>query len=127
MRLEQLKEDVIWEDEELALVVIDESATSTLKVALKGKAGKLIKDIDALGKKGIQKAGIIGAYATDHLKRYKNLKRSSNRSLAFYARNVWERKAYQKMVDQLKRSGKYKIIRTFPYPGGGRMWELRHK
>ena len=126
MKLEEINEFVLWDDEEMALVLY-ETATSSLQVALKGKAGKLIKDIDALGKKGIQKAGIIGAYALDNLKRYKNLKKASNRSIAFYARNIWERKAYQKMVDQLKKSGQYKIIRTFPYPGGGRLWELRRK
>ena len=126
MKIEDLKETILYEDDDLALVAIEES-TTTLKLALKGKAGHLIKDVDKLAKKGMQKAGIIGAYAMDNLKRYKNLKKASNRSIAFYARNIWERKTYQKMVDHLKSSGQYKIVRTFPYPGGGRSWELRGK
>jgi len=127
MKLEELREEIVWEDAEMVLVAIDEGAKEPLKLTLKGKAGKLIKDVDALAKKGIQKAGIIGAYATDYLKRYKFLKKSSNRSIAFYARNIWERKSYQSMVDELKKTGHYKLIRSFPYPGGGRMWELRRK
>lgn len=126
MKLETLKEHILWEDDEIALVAIEEG-TSTLKVALKGKAGRLIKDIDKLAKKGMQKAGIIGAYALDNLKRYKKLKHNSNRSLAFYARSYQEKRTYARMVKDLTKSGQYKVVRTFPYPGGGRSWELQRK
>ena len=127
MKLTDLHEIVLYEDHELMLVALDEGGTTSLKVALKGKAGKLIKDVDALAKKGVQKAGIIGAYATDHLKRYKNFKKQSDRSVAFYARNIWEKKAYEKMIKELTKSGTYRVVKTLPYPGGAKMWELRRK
>lgn len=126
MKLETLHEIILWEDEEMKLVAIEESTTS-LKLALKGKAGRLIKDVDKLAKKGIQKAGIIGAYANDHLKRYKNFKHNANRSVAFYARSHQEKRTYEKLVKELQRGGQYKVVRTFPYSGGGRMWELKRK
>lgn len=126
MKLETLYEEVVWEDDEMALVAIEESATS-LKLALKGKAGHLIKDIDKLAKKGIQKAGIIGAYANDHLKRYKALKHNTHRSVSFYARGHQEKRTYEKMVKELTKAGQYKVVRAFPQPGGGKMWELRKK
>lgn len=125
MKLQDINEVTIWEDDEIALTLTE--STTSLQVALKGKPGKLIKDIDAIAKKGIQKAGIIGAFALDHLKRYKKFKASSQRSLTFYARNVHERRAYERMINTLKKSGNFKIVRTFPYAGGGRLWEIRWK
>lgn len=127
MKLQDLQEQVIWEDDEISLVLIENFTSKSLKVLLKGKAGKLIKDVDALAKKGIQKAGILGAFASDYLKRYKTLKTASHRSVAFYARNVQEKRAYEKMINQLKKSGNYRVVRTIPYSGGGRMWELKVK
>ncbi len=127
MKLQDLHEIVLYEDNELQLIALDEGSTSTLKVALKGKAGKLIKDVDALAKKGIQKAGIIGAYALDNLKRYKKFKHNTTRSVTFYARGVQEKRAYEKMIKELTKGGAYKVARTFPYPSGARMWELKRK
>ena len=127
MKLQDLHEIVLYEDNELALVAIEEAATSTLRVALKGKAGKLIKDVDALAKKGIQKAGIVGAYALDNLKRYKKFKHNTTRSVTFYARGVQEKHAYEKMIKELTKGGAYKIVRTLPYASGAKMWELRRK
>ena len=126
MKLQDLHENILWEDDEMQLV-ITEASTSTLQVALKGKAGELVKDVDKLAKQGIQKAGIIGAFALDHLKRYKKFKHNTNRSIAFYARGTQEKRAYEKMIKAITKTGEYKIVRTFPYASGGRMWEIRKK
>lgn len=126
MKLETLHEDILWEDEDMKLTIM-EAGTSTLKVALKGKAGELVKDVDKLAKQGIQKAGMIGAFALDHLKRYKKFKHNANRSLAFYARGTQEKRTYEKMLKALTKTGEYKIVRTFPYASGGKMWEIRKK
>lgn len=126
MKLTELKEEIVYEDDEIQFVFITED-TGDMRAVLKGKAGHIVKDINKLAKKGIQKAGIISAYAGDHMKRYKKFKKTSKRAVAFYARNVWEKKAYDKIVKTLTKSGKYKVIKTYPYPGGARVWEIRAK
>lgn len=123
MKVQELQEQTIWEDDDIALT-ITESAT-TLQLAIKGKPGSILKDVDAIAKKGIQKAGIVGAFALDHLKRYKKFKAAGTRTIAFYARNIQERRAYERMIATLKKSGHFKVVRTFPYPGGGRLWEIK--
>lgn len=120
MKLEDLKEDILWEDDNIKLV--GHIHEQTLQMALKGKAGHLIKDVDAIAKKGLAKAGIIGSFAYDQLKRYKTTK---YKTIAFYARKVRERRAYESLIKTLTGTGQYKVIRTFPYAGGGRMWELK--
>lgn len=125
MKLLDVHEEIIWENNEFALVLIEQYGTKPLKVALKGKSGKLIKDIGKLASRGIQKAGILGAFASDYLKRYKTLKSASHRSIAFYARDVQEKRAYEKVIKHLTKDGQYKVIRSFPYAGGGKMWEIR--
>ncbi len=118
MKLLDLKEEVVYKDDDFEIVAIltEKRALLTLK---KG-AAKLI------GKGGkISKAGALGSYALDHIKRYAKLKASSNRSIAFYARNAQERRVYQKVVKDLTKSKEYKVVRTFPYAGGARSWELK--
>lgn len=127
MKLEDLHEEIIWEDDEIKLVLVEARTRLSPQLTLKGKSGRLIKDIDALAKKGIQKAGVIGVYALDHLKRYKKMKHNLTRTIAFYARNVQERRAYERVIKTLTKGKEYKVVRTFPYPGGGRMWELKRK
>lgn len=125
MKLLDVHEKVIWENDEFALVLIEQYGTKPLKVALKGKSGKLIQDIGKLASRGVQKAGILGAFASDYLKRYKTLKSASHKSVAFYARDVQEKRAYEKVIKHLTKNKQYKIVRTLSYPGGGKMWELK--
>lgn len=113
----------IWNHDSSQVILESRGRTSPLKVAIKGHAGKILKGLK--GSQGITGAGVLGAFAHDHLKRYKKFKTISNRSLAFYARDVHEQRAYQKMIDNLVKSKQYKIIRSFKYAGGAKMWELR--
>ena len=117
MKLLDLTEEVIYEDDELTFVAI--LCEKQLKLALKsGKA-------EVIGKIGMKKAGALGSLALDHLKRYDKLKAASRRSVVFYARNAQERRTYEKVVKNLLKSKEYKIVRTFPYAGGARHWELK--
>lgn len=117
MKLLDLKEEVIYEEDGLQVVAVLTEKNAML--TLKGSAGKLI------GKGGISKAGALGSYALDHIKRYAKLKATNNRTISFYARNAQERRAYEKVVKNLTKSKEYKIVRTFPYQGGARSWELK--
>ena len=109
MKLTELKEELICEEDDLQITAI----LTEKKATIIGKGSK------------ISKAGALGSYALDHIKRYAKLKASSNRSIAFYARNAQERRAYEKVVKNLTKSKEYKIVRTFPYAGGARSWELK--
>ena len=123
MKIQEIKEELIWEDSDLSLTILE--GTTSLQIVLKGKGGKIIKDVDVIAKKGVQKAGIIGSFALDHLKRYKNFKTSSNRTIQFFARDYHEKRAYEKIVKSLTKGKEYKVIKSFPYPSGGRSWELK--
>jgi hypothetical protein len=124
MKLETLHEDILWEDEEIALTGTIISEKQQLRLAIKGKPGKIMKKgIDAAARRGLNKAGIIGAYAYDQLKRYKTQK---YKTITFYARKHREKRTYDKLVKTLTGTGQYKVVRTFPYAQGGRMWELKH-
>jgi len=116
MKLQEIKEEVIYEDEDFQFVAV--LSEKQIKMIFKGGKPEVI------GKIGIKKAGALGSLAMDHMKRYAKLKASSNRSVAFYARNAQERRAYEKVVKNLTKSKEYKIVRTFPYAGGARSWEL---
>lgn len=119
MKISELHETIFWEDDDIALTgsVINES----LQLTLEGK-GKFLKDIDAIAKKGLNKAGMIGAYAYDQLKRYK---KQRYKTISFFARKTREKRTYEKLIKTLTDTGKYKVIRTFPYKSGGKMWELK--
>ena len=109
MKLQDLKEEAIYEEDDLQIVAI----LTEKKAMIIGKGTK------------ISKAGALGSMALDHIKRYAKLKASSNRSIAFYARNAQERRTYEKVVKSLTKGKEYKIVRTFPYAGGARSWELK--
>jgi len=117
MKLLDLTEEVIYEDEEVSLVAT--LCEKQLQLAIKGGGAEVI------GKVGIKKAGTLGSLALNHIKRYDKLKAASNRSIALYARNAQERRTYEKVVKSLTKGKEYKIVRTFPYAGGARMWELK--
>lgn len=117
MKLQDLKEEVIYEDDEVTFV----ATLCEKEVRIGFKGGKA----EVIGKVGMKKAGALGSLALDHLKRYDKLKAASRRSVVFYARNVQERRTYEKVVKNLVKSKEYKIVRTFPYSGGARHWELK--
>ncbi len=118
MKLLDIKEEVVYEEDGFQIIAILTEKKAALSI--RASAGKLI------GKGGkISKAGALGSYALDHIKRYAKLKAASNRSIAFYARNTQERRAYEKVVKNLTKNKEYKIVRTFPYAGGARSWELK--
>lgn len=117
MKLLDLTEETIYEDNELQFV----ATLCEKEIKLSFKHGKP----EIIGKLGMKKAGALGSLALDHLKRYDKLKAASRRSVAFYARNTQERRAYEKVIRQLTKGKEYKIVRTFPYSGGARMWELK--
>jgi len=117
MKLHDLKEELIYEDSEVSLYAV--LSEKNIKLALKGSGAEV------LGKLGMKKAGMLGSLAIDQLKRYNKLKAANKRTVAFYARNAQERRAYEKVVKNLTKSKEYKIVRTFPYANGARMWELK--
>ena len=117
MKLLDLREEVIYEDDELTFV----ATLCEKEVRLGFKNGKA----EVIGKVGMKKAGALGSLALDQLKRYEKLKAASRRSVAFYARNKQERRAYEKVIKSLTKGKEYKIVRTFPYSNGARMWELK--
>lgn len=119
MKLLDLTEEVIYEDDELTFVAV--LCEKEVRLGFKGSKAELI------GKVGMKKAGALGSLALDHLKRYNKLKAASNRSIAFYARNTQERRAYEKVIKHLTKNKEYKVVRTFPYSGGARMWELMRR
>jgi len=117
MKLRTLKEELIYEDSEVSLVAV--LSEKDIKLTLRGGSAEV------LGKLGMKKAGALGSLAMNHLKRYDKLKAANRRTVAFYARNAQERRAYEKVVKNLTKSKEYKIVRTFPYANGARMWELK--
>lgn len=125
MKLQELKEQIVWEDEDIAITLTERQ--DSLQLAIKGKPGQFIKDVEQLAKKGLNNAGILGSYALEQIKRQKGIRGHRRRTMSFYARNTQERKAYEKLIKQLTKSGSFKLVRTFPFGGGGRSWELKPK
>jgi hypothetical protein len=120
MELHEIGRQTLHEDDEVEIsAVLNER--KQIQVIFKGKKAEF------LNKLGTRKAGMLGSLALDQTKRYKKFKSASNRAIAFYARNIQERRAYEKVVKSLTKSGEYRIARTFPYTGGARMWELVKK
>lgn len=123
---ESMESFVIWDKDDTTVILEKVTNKSPFNVKiLKNKGGKILKGLK--GNQGLIGAGVLGAFAHDNLKRYKDFKTKSNRSLTFYARNTIEKKSYEKMIKQLLKSGQYKQIRSLPFAGGARMWELRLK
>jgi len=68
-------------------------------------------------------AGAMAAMAVDALVKYQ---RNKKLTTTFYAKDMKERMVYQKMVDDMVKTGKYRLMRS-KYDSGGYMWIVKRK
>lgn len=83
---------------------------------------KFIKKALATAAKHPIATGVAALWVNSALQQYQKNKRYTTR---FFAKTAEERKLYQTIVDDLMRTGHYKLIKT-KFVDGGKLWELRH-
>lgn len=120
MKLDELHMDVLWEGEidgVLHQFIIQEGmarfAQPSKGGVMRGIAGTIVKNpVLAMAAAG---------YAYDAFQKYKRNKRTTT---TFFAKDMPERKLYQKIVDDLMKTGHYKKVRE-KHEAGGYLWVLQ--
>lgn len=98
---------------------------SAINVGILQTSGGLVKNAT----KGFSKfaknhpfiTGAMAAYGIDALKKYQKNKRNT---IKFYTKDLREKKLYKDMIDQLMKSGKYRLEKN-TYIDGGYLFVLK--
>ena len=84
---------------------------------------KIVSKALAIASKHPIMTGLAALWVNSAIQKYKQNKRYTTR---FFAKTHEERTLYKKIVDDLMRTGHYKIVKS-QYVDGGHMWELRRR
>ena len=127
MKVRELLEDVIWSGEadgegvELVAVPLKEG---NVRIGFRPKKGGIVQKAAQGAMKFVTNpvvAGMVAGYAIDAIRKYRSNKKYTTR---FFAADAVEKKFYKKMIDDLMKTGHYKLV-SQKYVGGGYLWELR--
>lgn len=125
MKLQDLREEVIWQGEidgqDYDVVVLGE-----MQIAIKPSKGGLVqsfKDSVAQVASNPKLALASAALAVAAIAKYNSNKRNTMR---LFAKDHIERKLYQKIINDLMKTGGYKKVKE-KYAEGGYLWVLQRK
>lgn len=113
-------EDVLDERLTITAAIQDQTAILEFNILQKPEKGGLVASIGKKIKDHPILAGLAASYAVDSLATYFKNKKYTTR---FYAKDGSEKNFYKAMVDQLLRTGNYKLVKS-GNEGNGFQWEL---
>ena len=130
MKLHELHNiEVIWEGDiegEDYILFVEPLEEGVIRAAVANKKGGLVRGLARTAVGLAKNPVVVGMAAGMAIDAYQNYKRNKRYTTRFYAKDMQERRLYQKIVDDLMRTGQYKKVRE-KYVSGGYMWELKRK
>lgn len=125
MKLTDLNEEIIAQDENFVVVAVNEAAGMRFSVrpSRGGKLSSAFSKGAAAIKANPGLAALGAGLAVAGIASYNKNKRNTVR---LFAKTHQERQMYKKIVNDLMRTGGYKKVRE-KYAGGGYMWELKKR
>ena len=125
MKLTDLKEEIIAEDDNYCVIAVNEAYGTRFSV--RPTRGGAVRGALAKGAAKIKSnpglAMAAGMLAVAGISAYNKNKRNTVR---LFARSYQERQMYKKIVADLMRTGGYKKVKE-KYADGGYMWELKKR
>jgi hypothetical protein len=119
-------EHILWEGDNqlspLRLCATITEGLATLRVTQRPEKGGIIKGLGNFAKAHPFLTGMVAGFAVDALSTYF---KNKNYTTKFYAKDITERSFYRKMVEQLMKTGHYKIKKQGYENGSGYTWELQ--
>lgn len=125
MKLAQLKEQIVAQNDDFHVVVLEESYGTRLAVrpSRGGMLSSALRKGAAAAKANPGLAALAGGLAVAGFLGYQRNKRNTVR---LFAKDYRERQMYKKIVDDLMRTGGYKKVKE-KHASGGYMWELKRR
>lgn len=118
-------EHTLWRgDNELSSLSLRATITegsAALRITQQPEKGGILKGLGTFAKDHPFITGVIAGFAVDALSKYFKNKKYTTK---FYAKDITERTFYRKMVEQLMKTGHYKIKKQ-GYEDSGYTWELQ--
>lgn len=132
MKLDELHTDYLWEgmigDGQYVLMATPLSENlAKLAFGSKDSLGLIRRVVSKQGSKDLFKNPVLTAIAASvAVTALANYRTNKKNTIKFYASDPTEKRFYQKMIDDLMKTGYYKIVKS-KYVSGGYSWLLKRK
>lgn len=126
MKLTDIKEEIIINNDELTVVAINEARGTTRFAVRPSRGGMLNKTLRKGAAALTANPGLAVAGATLAVAGIAAYNKNKRNTVRLFAKDHRERTLYTKIINDLMKTGSYKKVRE-KHAGGGYMWELKRK